>query len=152
MDWKNAKSSNSPSKVEWVQGHIPLQICQLSSLRILDLANNSLLGPIPKCLNLINAMAIQPNSTNNNFLEYINDLSPYFDSLMLVPKGVVLEYEGNRNLGLVSIIDLSSNNLSGSIPVEISFLFELHLLNLSRNHLMGKIPKKIGTMKELRVC
>ena len=68
---------------------------------------------------------------------------------LLVTKGVVLEYEGNGNLGLVSIIDLSNNNLSGSIPIEISFLSELHLLNLSRNHLMGKIPEKIGTMKEL---
>ncbi|KAF3946432.1 hypothetical protein CMV_027300 [Castanea mollissima] len=58
-----------------------------------------------------------------------------------------MEYK--ENLKLVRLIDLSSNNLSGSIPAEISDLSELRFLNLSRNHLMGKIPEKIGSMKEL---
>ena len=31
------------------KGYIPQQICQFSSLRVLDLANNSLLGSIPNC-------------------------------------------------------------------------------------------------------
>jgi hypothetical protein len=66
---------------------------------------------------------------------------------MLVPKGWELKYE--ENLILVRIIDLSSNNLSGSIPVDISVLSELRFLNLSRNHLMGSIPEKIGSMKQL---
>ena len=128
------------------KGHIPLQTCQLSSLRILDLANNSLSGPIPKCLNSINSMAM-PHIENYETIEYFEDAGTYFESLMLVPKGEELRYE--ENLEFVSIIDLSSNNLSGSIPNEISVLSQLHFLNLSRNHLTGRIPEKIGTMKEL---
>ena len=47
------------------------------------------------------------------------------------------------------MIDLSSNNLFGSIPSEISVLFELCFLNLLLNQLIGKIPEKIGIMKKL---
>ena len=71
----------------------------------------------------------------------------YVENVQLGPKGKEMEYEAN--LKLVKLIDLSSNNLSGSIPAEISDLSELRFLNLSRNHLMGKIPEKIGSMKEL---
>nr|XP_023897981.1 receptor-like protein EIX2 [Quercus suber] len=69
------------------------------------------------------------------------------NNLMLVPKGHKLEYE--KNLAFVKSIDLSCNNLYGSIPTEISVLSELNFLNLSENHLMGNIPEKIGSMKEL---
>ncbi|KAL0010031.1 hypothetical protein SO802_005139 [Lithocarpus litseifolius] len=132
------------------KGHIPLQICQISSLRVLDLANNSLSGTIPKCLKNISAMAIRELNIrviSFNSLRYMYDSGSYIENLKLVPKGNELEYE--KNLAFVKIIDLSSNNLSGSIPVEISILSELRFLNLSQNHLMGNIPEKIGSMKEL---
>ncbi|XP_030971881.1 receptor-like protein EIX2 [Quercus lobata] len=130
------------------KGCIPRQICQLSSLRVLDLANNSLSGSIPNCLKNISSMAL-PNSYDisfSYFMSFIESLI-YVDNVQLVPKGKEMEYK--ENVKLVRLIDLSSNNLSGSIPTEISDLSELRFLNLSRNHLMGKIPEKIGSMKEL---
>ncbi|KAL4625216.1 hypothetical protein ACB092_05G009100 [Castanea dentata] len=132
------------------KGYIPQQICQLSSLRVLDLANNSLSGSIPNCLKNISAMAF-PDSYDISFFSmsfqylYINEY--YVENVQLVPKGKEMQYK--ENLKLVRLIDLSSNKLSGSIPVEISDLSELRFLNLSRNHLIGKIPEKIGSMKEL---
>ncbi|KAL0010013.1 hypothetical protein SO802_005121 [Lithocarpus litseifolius] len=133
------------------KGYIPQQICQLSSLGVLDLANNSLSGSIPNCLKNISAMAL-PNSYDISFsysvpFVYWTIYKFYVESVQLGPKGNEMEYK--ENLKLVRLIDLSSNNLSGSIPAEISNLSELHFLNLSRNHLMGKIPEKIGSMKEL---
>ncbi|KAF3974283.1 hypothetical protein CMV_002361 [Castanea mollissima] len=132
------------------KGYIPQQICQLSSLRVLDLANNSLSGSIPNCLKNISAMAF-PDSYDISFfsmsLIYPYVYASYVENVQLVPKGKEMEYK--ENLKLVRLIDLSSNNLSGSIPAEISDLSELRFLNLSRNHLMGKIPEKIGSMKEL---
>ncbi|KAK7826640.1 receptor-like protein eix2 [Quercus suber] len=80
-------------------------------------------------------------------LKYMYGYVSYIENIKLVPKGKELEYA--RNLEFVKIIDLSNNNLFGSIPAEICVLFELRFLNLSRNHLMGKIPEKIGSMKEL---
>ncbi|KAL4625572.1 hypothetical protein ACB092_05G036000 [Castanea dentata] len=134
------------------KGQIPLQICQLSSLIVLDLANNSLSGHIPNCLKNIKAMTIStPGFEAQYTFDYLGRLilnrATYLENLMLVPKGVELEYE--ENLGFVKIIDLSSNNLSGSIPSEISVLSELCFLNLSQNQLIGKIPEKIGIMKKL---
>ncbi|KAM4081830.1 hypothetical protein ACJW30_11G122400 [Castanea mollissima] len=131
------------------RGNIPLNICQISSLRILDLANNSLSGPIPSCFKNISAM-VKPDPKYDFYfdsLEYSFDYGSYLENLMLVPKGNELQYADN--LKFVRIIDLSSNKLSGSIPVEISVLSELRFLNLSRNHLMGNIPENIGIMKEL---
>jgi hypothetical protein len=54
-------------------------------------------------------------------------------------KSYYLSYKGN-NLNLMTGLDLSSNNLSGSIPPEIGELREIIALNLSRNRLSGSIP------------
>ncbi|KAL2334687.1 hypothetical protein Fmac_015900 [Flemingia macrophylla] len=123
-------------------------MCQLSSLMVLDLANNSLSGSIPNCLDEMMTMAgkydfvVNPLSYTYGFdLSYNN----YKEGLVLVPKGDELEYKDN--LILVRMIDLSSNKLSGAIPTEISKLFALRFLNLSRNHLSGEIPKDMGKMK-----
>ncbi|XP_030971262.1 receptor-like protein EIX2 isoform X1 [Quercus lobata] len=130
-----------------LHGHIPLQICQLSSIIVLDLANNSLSGTIPKCLNNLSALAKPDNGGSIHFGYLPYAYSMYVENLFLVPKKKQLEYFDN--VKFVRLIDLSSNNLSESIPVEISVLFGLHFLNLSQNHLTGAIPEKIGSMKEL---
>ncbi|RVX01893.1 Receptor-like protein 12 [Vitis vinifera] len=132
-------------------GIIPPQICQLSSLIVLDLADNGLSGSIPKCLNNISAMAEGPIRGQYDIwydaLEAEYDYESYMESLVLDIKGRESKYE--NILKYVRMIDLSSNNLSGSIPIEISSLFGLQFLNLSRNHLMGRIPEKIGVMASL---
>ena len=46
-------------------------------------------------------------------------------------------------------IDLSSNNLSGEIPEEITTLDALVNLNLSQNRFSGVVPNKIGEMQSL---
>jgi Leucine-rich repeat (LRR) protein len=132
------------------KGVITQKICQLSSLIVLDIANNSLSGTIPNCLHEMQTMAGEDDFFANPLkysygfgLNYNN----YKESLVLVPKGDELEYRDN--LILVRIIDLSSNNLSGSIPSQISKLSALRFLNLSRNNLYGEIPNDMGKMKLL---
>ncbi|RVX01895.1 Receptor-like protein 12 [Vitis vinifera] len=127
-------------------GKIPPQICQLSYLIVLDLADNSLSGSIPKCLNNISAMTGGPD-IGSDALEADYDYESYMESLVLDIKGREAEYK--EILPYVTMIDLSSNNLSGSIPGEIFCLSALEFLNLSRNHLMGRIPEKIGVMASL---
>jgi len=60
-------------------------------------------------------------------------------------KSYYLSYKGN-NLNLMTGLDLSSNNLSGSIPSEIGELREIIALNLLRNRLSGSIQ---GTFSNL---
>ncbi|GAU42684.1 hypothetical protein TSUD_131120 [Trifolium subterraneum] len=46
-------------------------------------------------------------------------------------------------------IDLSSNNLSGEVPLELFHLVQLQTLNLSHNNFIGTIPKVIGGVKNM---
>ncbi|XP_076948160.1 receptor-like protein EIX2 [Bidens hawaiensis] len=131
-------------------GTIPLQLCHLVNLQILDLSMNSLSGTIPSCFNNLTAMVqggFLPSQIMHEVIFYYEHFNLFVDYEMINWQGSVREF---RNiLGLVKIIDLSCNNLTGSIPDELTSLHELIALNLSRNALYGEIPPNIGLMKSL---
>lgn len=52
--------------------------------------------------------------------------------------------------GSVTTLDLSENNLSGSIPSAIEKLNKLQEINLNYNKLTGEIPSSIGKLTELQ--
>ncbi len=54
------------------------------------------------------------------------------------------------NAGNVIAIDLSGNNLTGTIPEEIGCLTELVNLCLDRNHLIGEIPESFSNLTNMR--
>jgi len=126
-------------------GSISPDICHLSSLIVLDLGNNNLVGSIPKCLNNITEMVVA-NKSYFGALIYANYII-YEEGLSLVTKG--REWKYKEILPLIRSIDLSSNNLSGSIPSGISSLAGLQFLNLSHNQFVGKLPEKLENMKML---
>ncbi|XP_027934932.1 receptor-like protein EIX2 isoform X2 [Vigna unguiculata] len=132
-------------------GSIPAQICQMSSLFILDIADNTISGHIPTCLCNITALNnVSHREFSSTTLQYnfLNRTFYFFEeSLELVTKGLVLEYE--NNLPFMNLIDMSSNNLSGTIPLQMFSLIGLASLNLSHNKLTGKLPDEIGNMKNL---
>ncbi|KAJ0564652.1 putative non-specific serine/threonine protein kinase [Helianthus annuus] len=118
----------------------------LQHVQVLDLAHNNLSGNIPRCFNNFSVLSgketnlevqFSYNSGNNSLIVY--------DSLVM--KGREDTYDSI--LGLVTLLDLSSNNLSRQIPSELTTLNKLQSLNFSRNQLTGKIPNKIGDMKSL---
>ncbi|XP_039845441.1 receptor-like protein EIX2 [Panicum virgatum] len=71
----------------------------------------------------------------------------YYESLYITIKGEERSY--TRILNLMKSIDLSDNDLTGEIPIEIGALVELKNLNLSRNFLHGHIPETVGSMRSL---
>ncbi|KAL2334691.1 hypothetical protein Fmac_015904 [Flemingia macrophylla] len=130
-------------------GHIPNKICNMTFLQDLDFAHNSLSGNIPSCFSHLNAM-FEKNKSSHLCIYYgvsIDGAEDYAISVFLWTKGRDVEYKSI--LGLVTNIDLSNNNLSGTIPREITDLDGLIYLNLSHNQLSSKIPPSIGNMRLL---
>nr|XP_016475250.1 PREDICTED: probable inactive receptor kinase At5g67200 [Nicotiana tabacum] len=93
-------------------------LTHLDQLRILNLRNNSLSGPIPDLSGLTNLKTL--------FLDH-NFFSGTFPLPLL-------------SLHRLIILDLSHNNLSGSLPVELTVLDRLNYLRLDSNWFSGSIP------------
>ncbi|PON60417.1 Leucine-rich repeat domain containing protein, partial [Parasponia andersonii] len=128
-------------------GHVPIELCALSKLQILDIGNNNLSGTIPKCFKNFTAMTSKSQQFESSYVYNANYLEDSRESAILVIKGRENKYD--TILALISILDLSSNNLHGEIPKELTSLQALQSLNLSGNYLSGRIPDKIGSITEL---
>ncbi|KAK9937538.1 hypothetical protein M0R45_014319 [Rubus argutus] len=135
-------------------GHIPRQLCNLQYLHLLDLGHNFFSGTIPNCLNNLSSLAYDNSSLyksggiGSHFFSHDSSLRFYHEQITVISKGQELEYYEDTQK-LVKSIDLSSNNLEGEIPEEISSLVGLGTLNLSMNQLSGSIPSKIGRLRWL---
>ncbi|XP_057757648.1 receptor-like protein EIX2 [Arachis stenosperma] len=143
-------------------GNIPLSMCNLHELHVLDLSLNILSDSIPKCISNLSAMATQANS-NPTIIDYyhyeyvsvyrrtdaaVRKFSGvYNDSASLTWKGKMSKY--GSTLGLLRSIDFSSNGLTGEIPSEMMNLIGLVSLNLSRNLFSGHIPPTVGQLKSI---
>ncbi|CAN6577478.1 unnamed protein product [Malus baccata var. baccata] len=133
-----SKLSRLLLRSNYLNGCISQQLCNLQGLHILDLSHNNLSGTIPMCLDNLTSL-VNDDSYVQQFVE--------IEQATLTLKGEELVY--NTTLYLVKSIDLSSNNLQGEIPGEISSLIQLGTLNLSMNQLSGKIPSKVGNLRWL---
>ncbi|KAL3506489.1 hypothetical protein ACH5RR_031871 [Cinchona calisaya] len=139
-----------------LSGHLPRKLCQNGALEHLVLNNNMLTGPIPSslknCSSLVRAR-FNDNQFTGNLSEmfgvypdlHFMDLSyNHFDGKLL---GCVLPEFGN--LTLMSVLNLSSNRLSGEIPFELGKLVSMLKLDLHGNQLHGEVPKELGLLTKL---
>uniref|UniRef100_A0A0D9XTA0 non-specific serine/threonine protein kinase n=1 Tax=Leersia perrieri TaxID=77586 RepID=A0A0D9XTA0_9ORYZ len=127
-----------------LHGPIPLDLCFNNYLHFVDLSNNRFSGKIPDCF----------------YNDFWTDLPMYFDddpfsgivtermSVDFTTKGESLTYMG-MPLVLMTGIDLSMNQLSGTIPPPVGFLRQLKSLNLSHNQLVGPIPETFMYMEDM---
>ncbi|WCJ44472.1 Leucine-rich repeat receptor-like protein kinase family protein [Euphorbia peplus] len=155
-----------------ISGPIPLELGSLSNLEYLDLSSNRFSKSIPDTigkLSRLHHLNLSSNRFNENVpakLGKLIQLSELDLSNNLLQGGIPAEF---RSLSLV-LLNLSRNNLTGSIPEQPNGLSELDLsynmlhgqipehlstlrglerLDLSHNDLSGSIPESFGTMDEL---
>ncbi|KAF3432439.1 hypothetical protein FNV43_RR27179 [Rhamnella rubrinervis] len=126
-------------------GHLPDQLCALSSLQILDVSYNNLSSRIPRCFNNFSVMAQTSDYYTYGFSYNLSNDRGYYmifmEELLLVMKGEIPKQIGEMK-ALLSL-DFSLNQLSGEIPQSMSTMSFLSHLNLSHNNLTGMIP--LGT-------
>ncbi|KAF3627900.1 putative 54S ribosomal protein L51, mitochondrial-like [Capsicum annuum] len=157
-----------------LQGEIPTQVCLPNKLSIMDFSFNKLYGPLLRCLgNLIQAesdaetgsMYYQATSKQAwlDFLGWISSARHYHISygfrsdIRLMDVETRIQFTTKRNsltykgsiLKYMTGIDLSSNRLTGEIPVELGNLSKIHALNLSHNHFVGRIPGTFSNLHDI---
>ncbi|KAF2317548.1 hypothetical protein GH714_024353 [Hevea brasiliensis] len=124
-----------------LEGEIPIQLCNLIQLSLVDLSNNNLSGPVPPCISLR-----RYSDYRSNYMD--SSIGSITQPLEVTTKNALRYFQG-RILRLMSGLDLSCNNLTGEIPVEIGNLDKIQLLNLSHNKLTGLIPQSFSNLTQI---
>ncbi|KAI5057452.1 hypothetical protein GOP47_0027467 [Adiantum capillus-veneris] len=157
-----------------LSGSVPLGLSSCPTLKRIDLSSNFLIGSIPE--KLIVPSSVSLKLTNNlltgelpkaffdncESLETVdlaqNQLKGVLPSVAACAKMVYVNMSNNFlsgevfNLGQgnqLQIVDLSHNNLSGSIAASIGNWTRLAVLSLEVNNLNGLIPSALGECTSL---
>ncbi|XP_017617774.1 probable LRR receptor-like serine/threonine-protein kinase At3g47570 [Gossypium arboreum] len=115
-----------------ILGEIPDEIGNLINLEVLDLAQNHLSGPIPFDIGRLWKLNI-----------FYAHRQHSFRSSGPIPPEIL----GLSSLSIV--LSLSSNSLTGELPVEVEKLKNLGQLDVSHNRLFGLLPDNLGSCVSL---
>ncbi len=135
-----------------LNGRIPHELGNLTSLNNLDLRANRLTGNLPpelgKLTNLT-TLSLYQNQLSGNIPHEIRNLTNLRQLLLDNNQlnGTIPPELGN--LTYLVGLDLGFNHLSGIIPSELSNLGNLGSLNLTNNQLSGSIPHALGNLANL---
>ncbi|KAG6653324.1 hypothetical protein CIPAW_05G068300 [Carya illinoinensis] len=145
------------------EGHLTRRLCRMKTLQAFVVSHNRLSGGIPSCLDNITFWnKSSPSLTYWNYhinklvLQYPylfrDDYIPFFipleTQMSLFIKNRLYTFKGFPLLIMITI-DLSSNQLIGSIPSELRELSQLRFLNLLNNSLRGSIPISFQNLRSM---
>ncbi|KAL5767156.1 hypothetical protein ACOSQ2_013939 [Xanthoceras sorbifolium] len=151
-----------------LEGYIPHELCRLQNVSILDLSRNKLNGTIPSCFTNMSFWLRESEHltlsteisefdgfsiASYNFILYFEESMSFEASygkleVDFVTKNRAESYKGSILLYMTGI-DLSSNELTGSIPESFSHLKSIESLDLSHNKLSGRIPPQLIELNNL---
>ena len=135
-----------------LQGPIPIELCHLASLGVLNLRYNDLTGDIPPELGLLSSLrwlGLAGNELEGNIPSDFGQLTQLI-SLDLNST----ELTGNippelGQLTRLNWLSILNSQLSGDIPPELGQLVNLTVLHLGGNKLAGSIPPELGQLVNL---
>nr|XP_020196375.2 receptor-like protein EIX2 [Aegilops tauschii subsp. strangulata] len=155
-----------------ISGTIPMSICQMRELQVLDLSNNLLSKELPAC-GRTELKRWNPSNKNSSSFNSMSSFSLEITTLLLsnnsfsngfplflrqCPRLLFLDLTENKFTGELPgwiseampglvMLRLRSNNFSGHVLVEIMALHDVRILDLSNNNFSGDIPKCVGNLK-----
>ena len=139
-----------------LEGHLPAQLLQISSLWTVQLQDNALSGSIPEGLwsNLSHLGSL--NLRNNALMGPIS--SSFYSGLQSNLKQYVCSDRSSRSLVSLLVLtlltflyslDVSHNQLTGTIATELGLLRQLHTISAESNYLRGNLPDEMLDMVSL---
>ncbi|POO01935.1 Serine/threonine protein kinase [Trema orientale] len=135
-------------------GLIPPDIGKISTLEALFLGDNHFYREIPESLLGLKRLAFLDLS-KNKFGGEVQKIFGEFKQVKFLVLHTNFYTGGIQSSGILSLpnisrLDLSFNNFSGPLPVEISEMQSLELLLLASNHFNDTIPVEYGSLKRLQ--
>ncbi|PRQ55525.1 putative protein kinase RLK-Pelle-LRR-XII-1 family [Rosa chinensis] len=137
-------------------GSIPADIGKVLRLGLAFFYSNKLSGSIPSSLGnltMLNSLYLDENNLNGSIpsslgeCHGLQDLDLSENSL----EGKIPQQLLNGLLSLSISLNLSTNQFTGSLPVEIGKLKALGKLDISNNMLSGELPSSLGSCQSLEV-
>lgn len=114
-----------------LSGEISPLICNLSSLRVLDLSSNNFSGMVPQCLGKFNNLLSVLDLRNNSLHGAVPQVCARSSNLRMM--------------------DFSHNKLQGKLPRSLAACRMLEYLDLANNQLVDVFPSWLGTLPELKL-
>nr|GMC71413.1 LRR receptor-like serine/threonine-protein kinase GSO1 isoform X3 [Ipomoea batatas] len=115
-----------------------------SNLLTLDIRENELSGNLPSVVGAKNLRVL----LLDYYLDTVDGTVIEEVTIDFVTKKISYSYKGGI-LNLMSGLDLSCNNFTGKIPYELGNLSWIHVLNLSHNQIKGSIPKTFSRLRQI---
>ncbi|KZV30121.1 hypothetical protein F511_19664 [Dorcoceras hygrometricum] len=144
-------------------GPVPISLMNLESLKVVNLTNNFLQGPMP-VFNLTVSVDLK-NETNRFCLPEPGDCDPRVVLLLSIvksmgyPKRFSENWKGNNPCadwlgitcknGNITVINFENMGLTGTISPDFAELKSLQRLVLAKNNLTGSIPDQLTTLTGL---
>ncbi|KAJ1255983.1 hypothetical protein BS78_K122400 [Paspalum vaginatum] len=133
-------------------GTLPETLSKLTSLQVLILSNNLLMGTITESVTMMQNLVffdVSSNAMSGHIPPRIGELNMLQQLHLQGNKFLGTIPDGIGNLSLLEYLDLSSNQLNSTIPASLFSLGKLIQLNLSHNSFSGPLHSDVGGLKEL---